>query len=91
MDSHGTEIVGDFFIHVGASMKHGILTPQHLLLIRAMHVIGYKIIDFLKFVEDSQKRVFEKKKFIIRAEYCITMERVPEVLWDEVLQNDGQL
>jgi adenine-specific DNA-methyltransferase len=53
--------------------------------------IGYKIIDFLAQVEDFQKRLFEKKKFVIRTEYCITMDRVPEELWDEVLQNKDQL
>ena len=53
--------------------------------------VGYKIIDFLAQVEDFQKRLFEKKKFVIRTEYCITMDRMPEELWDEVLQNKDQL
>jgi len=53
--------------------------------------VGYKIIDFLSIVEELQRRLFEKKKFVIRAEYCITIDRVPEHLWDEVLQNKDQL
>jgi len=53
--------------------------------------VGYKIIDFLSKVEKLQRRLFEKKKFVVRAEYCITIDRVPEDLWDEVLQNKDQL
>jgi len=56
-----------------------------------VHNIGHQFIYFLAQVEYSQKRLFEKKKFVIRTEYCITIDRVPEHLWDEVLQNKDQL
>lgn len=71
--------------------QEGNLTHQHILRARVVRKIGYRIIDFLAQVEDFQKRLFEKKKFVIRTEYCITMDRVPEELWDEVLQNKDQL
>jgi adenine-specific DNA-methyltransferase len=71
--------------------QEGNLTHQHILRARVVRKIGYKIIDFLAQVEDFQKRLFEKKKFVIRTKYCITMDRVPEELWDEVLQNKRQL
>jgi adenine-specific DNA-methyltransferase len=67
------------------------LTHQHIQRARVVRDIGYKIIDFLAQVEDFQKRLFEKKKFVIRTEYCPTIDRVPEDLWDEVLQNKEQL
>jgi adenine-specific DNA-methyltransferase len=67
------------------------LTHQHILRARVVRDIGHKIIDFLAHVEDFQKRLFEKKKFVIRTEYCLTIDRVPEALWDEVLQNEAQL
>jgi adenine-specific DNA-methyltransferase len=67
------------------------LTHQHILRARVVRDIGHKIIDFLAQVEDFQKRLFEKKKFVIRTEYCLTIDRVPEALWDEVLQNEAQL
>jgi len=53
--------------------------------------VGYKIIDFLSKVEELQRILFEKKKLVIRTDYCITIDRVPEELWDEVLQNKDQL
>jgi len=67
------------------------LTHQHIQRARVVRDIGHKIIDFLAQVEDFQKRLFEKKKFVIRTEYCLTIDRVPEALWDEVLQNEAQL
>ena len=67
------------------------LTHQHIQRARVVRDIGYKIIDFLAQVEDFQKRLFEKKEFVIRTEYCLTIDRVPEALWDEVLRNEVQL
>jgi len=64
---------------------------QQILRMQAIRSIGYKIIDFLACWEDFQKRLFQKKKLVIRTDYCITIDRVPEVLWDEVLQNKDQL
>jgi adenine-specific DNA-methyltransferase len=71
--------------------QEGNLTHQDILRARAVRDVGHQIIEFLAQVEDFQKRLFEKKKFVIRTEYCITMDRVPEELWDEVLQNKDQL
>jgi adenine-specific DNA-methyltransferase len=64
---------------------------QNTLQAQIIRNIGHHIIEFLAQVEDFQKRLFEKKKFVIRTEYCITMDRMPEELWDEVLQNKDQL
>ena len=66
-------------------------TVQQILRMQVIRSIGYKIIEFLAWWEDFQKRLFQKKKFVIRTGYCITIDRVPEVLWDEVLQNKNQL
>jgi len=66
-------------------------TVQQILRMQVIRSIGYKIIEFLAWWEDFQKRLFQKKKFVIRTGYCITIDRVPEHLWDEVLQNKNQL
>jgi adenine specific DNA methylase Mod len=87
----------DFFIKTECLLleelleQKGNLTHQDILRARAVRDVGHQIIEFLAQVEDFQKRLFEKKKFVIRTEYCITMDRVPEELWDEVLQNKRQL
>jgi len=66
-------------------------TVQQILRMQVIRSIGYKIIEFLAWWEDFQKRLFQKKKLVIRTDYCITIDRVPEALWDEVLQNKDQL
>lgn len=53
--------------------------------------IAESIITFLAQIEDFQKRLFEKKKFVVNTDYCITMNYVPEELYDSILRNDNQL
>ena len=49
---------------------------QYLNRVRAMKAISRKIITFLAQIEDFQKKLFEKKKFVLNADYCITLDRV---------------
>jgi adenine-specific DNA-methyltransferase len=53
--------------------------------------IANRIIEFLAQIEDFQRKLFEKKKFVVRTDYCVTIDRVPEELWSEVLSNDAQI
>lgn len=59
--------------------------------VHAIRTIAGKIIEFLAQIEDYQKMLFEKKKFVLRTEYSITIDRVAEELWDEVLKNGAQI
>jgi hypothetical protein len=40
--------------------------------------IAGKIIDFLAQLEDFQKKLWLKKKFVVETQYCITLDRIPE-------------
>ncbi len=62
------------------------------LLARAKVVrqIGRRIIAFLAQIEDFQKRLFEKKKFVVRTDWCITLDRVPEAFYAEVAASKEQ-
>ncbi len=42
--------------------------------------ISNKIIDFVAQIEDFQKALFLKKKFVLKTEYCMTLDKVPEEL-----------
>jgi len=64
---------------------------RHVRRARVVRDIGEKIIDFLAQVENFQKKLWEKKKFVVRTEYCATLDRIPEELWDEVLANEAQV
>jgi len=67
------------------------LPQAHVLRARVARRIAGHIIDFLAQVEDFQKRLFEKRKFVLRSEYCLTLDRVPEEFWTEVLENEAQV
>lgn len=61
-----------------------------LAQIKAIKGVGDKIITFLASIEDFQKKLWLKKKFVVQADYCITLDRIPEKLYDEICANDVQ-
>lgn len=63
---------------------------SYLAKIKVLRKIAGKLIDFLAQLEDFQKKLWLKKKFIIETNYCITLDRVPEELFAEVAACDAQ-
>ena len=49
---------------------------QYLAKVKAIRRIGHKIIDFLAQLENFQKKLWLKKKFIWETQYCITLDRI---------------
>lgn len=66
-------------------------SPRWFQTMTTIKAIGRKIIVFLAQIEDFQKRIFEKKKFVTEVNYCITLDRVPEELYSEIIKNKAQL
>jgi adenine-specific DNA-methyltransferase len=64
---------------------------SYLSKIKVLRKIAGKLIDFLAQLEDFQKKLWLKKKFIVETNYCITLDRVPEELYVEVAANEAQL
>jgi len=62
-----------------------------VLRARTVRDIAERIISFLAQIEDFQKRLFEKKKFVVQTDYMVTLDQVPDDLYDEILENDEQL
>jgi adenine-specific DNA-methyltransferase len=58
--------------------------------LRLIKQIGRKIIAFLAQIEGFQKKLFEKKKFVVSAGYCLTLDNVPQELYEEIAANDAQ-
>ena len=56
-----------------------------------VHRIATQIIDFLTHIEEFQKRLWLKKKFVLSTDYCFTLDRVPEEFYPEIAQNTAQL
>lgn len=63
---------------------------KHLTVIKAIKKVGMKLITFLASLENFQKRLWLKKKFVVESNYCITLDRVPESLYVEIAANDAQ-
>jgi len=63
---------------------------SYLSKIKVLRKIAGKLIDFLAQLEDFQKKLWLKKKFVVETNYCITLDRVPEELYPEIAANDAQ-
>ena len=61
-----------------------------LARVRAARHVGRKIIDFLAQLEDFQKRLWLKKKFVLETNWCVTLDRVPETFYPEISANAAQ-
>lgn len=58
---------------------------------KAIRGICQKIIEFLAQIEEFQKRLFEKKKFVMRTDYCMTLNKVPKEFYAEIGRNEQQV
>lgn len=58
--------------------------------VKALKIIGHKIIAFIAQLEDFQKKLWLKKKFVVETNWCITLDRVPENFYKEIAANDKQ-
>lgn len=63
---------------------------KHITRARIVREIGQTIIEFLSQIEDFQKRLWEKKKFVLKTEYVITTDRLPEEFYDDIWENEEQ-
>ena len=63
---------------------------QNLRKIQAVRTIATELITFMAQLEDFQKKLWLKKKFVTQCDYCLTMDLVPEELKAEVEANPAQ-
>jgi adenine-specific DNA-methyltransferase len=63
---------------------------KNLRMIQCLRSIALELITFLAQLEDFQKKLWLKKKFVVSSHYCITLDRIPEALWPEVVANERQ-
>lgn len=59
--------------------------------IKAFKTVADKIITFLAQIEDFQKKLWLKKKFVIRTDYCITLDKIPAKYYEEIFNNEEQM
>lgn len=71
----------------------------YLIGVKTFRNIALKIIEFLAQIENFQKKIWEKKKFVIDTHYVITLDKIKEYageeflesILDEILNNENQL
>ena len=63
---------------------------QYLSKIRVIRRIAIKLITFLAHLEDFQKKLWLKKKFVVETNYCIAVGSIPEEFYQEIASNDAQ-
>lgn len=64
---------------------------QYLTKIKVMKKIAGKIISFLSQIEEFQKKLWLKKKFVTETNYCITLDRISENFYPQILSNQAQI
>lgn len=63
---------------------------QYLSKIKVIRRIAGTIIDFLAQIENFQKKLWLKKKFVVDTQYLITVGNIPEEFYTEIAANDAQ-
>ena len=70
--------------------ENAVRAEQYLTKLVVIKRLARKIIAFLAQIEDFDKALFEKPKFVLSSEWCVTLDRAPEDLWPQVAANDAQ-
>ena len=70
--------------------KNAARAERYLTRLVVIKRLARKVIAFLAQIEDFQKSLFEKPKFVLASEWCVTLDRLPEDLLPQVAANDAQ-
>ncbi|MEQ3636471.1 DNA methyltransferase [Alcanivorax sp.] len=62
----------------------------YLAKVKVLRRIAQHLIDFLAQLENFQKKLWLKKKFVVDTQYCITLDRIPADLYADIAKNDAQ-
>ncbi|MBW0365865.1 site-specific DNA-methyltransferase [Ensifer adhaerens] len=63
---------------------------KNLRMIQCLRAIALDLIIFLASIENFQKKLWLKKKFVVTAHYSMTLDRVPEALYPTIAANPAQ-
>lgn len=60
---------------------------RNLIIAQIEEKIAMKVIDFLAQIEDFQKKLWEKKKFVYNVNYVITLDKIKKYAGEEFLKS----
>ena len=58
---------------------------------QAIRLLASRLIDFLAQLEDFQKKLWLKKKFVVETNYCLTLDRIKETFYPVIAHNERQI
>ena len=61
---------------------------KKLLKAKVIRNISYKIINFLSQIENFEKKIWNKKKFVIQTDYVITLDKISYYIGNEFLEKE---
>jgi adenine-specific DNA-methyltransferase len=64
---------------------------KRLLKAKVIRGISEDVINFLSQLENFQKKLWDKKKFILSTDYMMTLDCIDEKYYDQILENENQL
>lgn len=56
----------------------------------AIRLIAQRLIKFLAQIENFQKKLWLKKKFVTESNFCLTLDRIPETFYQLIAENERQ-
>ena len=59
--------------------------------VKLIRKIATQLVKFLAQIENFQKKLWLKKKFVVETNYCVTLDRVPEELYHQIIGNEAQI
>lgn len=57
---------------------------SYLKKLQSLRKIARRIIDFLAQIEDFQKKLWLKKKFVVETNYCISLDQIPKSFYQRI-------
>lgn len=63
----------------------------YLAKVRAIKQVGKILIEFLAQIENFQKKLWIKKKFVVETNWCITLDKIDESFYEEIRNNKEQV
>lgn len=64
---------------------------SYLAKVRAVKRIGKEIIAFLAQIENFQRKLWLKKKFVVETNWCITLDHIDERFYPEIIACEAQV
>lgn len=73
-----------------AAAPHVANFEKTLKKLHTLRSIAHKLVEFLAQIEDFQKKLWLKKKFVIDTQWLVTLDKVPPAMYAEIAANGAQ-